>query len=450
MKNETVNLTPQEKILLALLTVGVFLTRLPWLNAGYGTDPDSYRVVSAARYIAQTGEYVQSRPPGYPAYEYLISLLPNTHAFFTNGLTTLFSCFGFLFFALILRYFNIKHYLTVAFAFALTPIVYVSSVSTSDYIVANAFVLAATYFTLQKQPVVSGMMLGLAIGCRITSGAMLLPLFLWMWLDTSTIQSRKNSISFAITALFIGGICFLPVLHQYGLNGFSFSEIRIYPSPFTLFMTGIVHVWGLIAFLGFLGLVSTLFFLPHKIKTSIREPLTRKGLWLCASVIVIYATAFLRLPEDAAYLIPAIPFCLLAIALLMPVYFLRYLTLFIVFSSLVSIDIVNNRKITSGPIFLDHIIRIVDNSIIEKTIKDSSTLPKNSVVVAAYNLPKLLLKLEDEGHQKNHPYIYMIATEAEYRHYENQGIEVYFMPMIDEYNMTTYGIDLRKLGAKPL
>ena len=87
-----------------------------------------------------------------------------------------------MFFAIILRYFRIKHYLLLTLAFALTPVVYVNSVNTMDYMIALAFVLGSTYFVMVHRPLAAGMFLGLAIGSRITSGAMLLPLTLWIFL----------------------------------------------------------------------------------------------------------------------------------------------------------------------------------------------------------------------------------------------------------------------------
>src|SRR5262245_63012828 len=47
----------------------VFASRLPFLAAGYGLDPDSWRVAVAARSIADTWQYWPSRFVGYPFHE---------------------------------------------------------------------------------------------------------------------------------------------------------------------------------------------------------------------------------------------------------------------------------------------------------------------------------------------------------------------------------------------
>ncbi|MBL0103402.1 MAG: hypothetical protein IPP51_06330 [Bacteroidetes bacterium] len=53
----------------------VFVSRLPFLSAGFGLDGDSWSVSIAARLLHNTGEYVPSRLPGYPVHELLCSLM---------------------------------------------------------------------------------------------------------------------------------------------------------------------------------------------------------------------------------------------------------------------------------------------------------------------------------------------------------------------------------------
>src|SRR5438067_12845327 len=55
----------------AALAVAVFLTRLPFVSHGYGTDTDTWKFASAIREIADSGRYTTSRMPGYPLMEWL-------------------------------------------------------------------------------------------------------------------------------------------------------------------------------------------------------------------------------------------------------------------------------------------------------------------------------------------------------------------------------------------
>lgn len=173
----------REQRLLALATLAILATRLPWIGAGYGSDPDGYRVVAAARAIAQTGDYHASRLPGYPVYETLSVLTAHSAPWVSNAVTALFSAAAFVLFALILRYFKVRAAILLAAGFAMTPVIYLNSCCTMDYVPALALMLAATYALLRNHWAVAGLCLGLATGCRITSGLLGIAMCLWLWLE---------------------------------------------------------------------------------------------------------------------------------------------------------------------------------------------------------------------------------------------------------------------------
>src|SRR5215203_5799839 len=52
-----------------------YLARLPYINEGYGTDPDAWRVVMTAQHLWDKGQYFPSRLPGNPLHEYIVTLL---------------------------------------------------------------------------------------------------------------------------------------------------------------------------------------------------------------------------------------------------------------------------------------------------------------------------------------------------------------------------------------
>ncbi len=348
--------TRHEVWLLVCLGIAVLLTRLPWISAGYGADPDAYRVVNAARHIARTGSYAASRLPGFPVYEYLTALTPaSTSVLFSNGLTAAFSCVAVVFFALILRFFEIKHYLLLSLTFALTPVVYINSTTTMDYMLALAFMLGGTYFVLARRALVGGLLLGLAIGSRITSGALLLPLSLWILQEEKGRPGYKDTARLWAATPAAGGLCFLPVVHRYGLGFFTFHDVSGYPGMAYLIRKGIVQVWGQLAVLGFLALVLLAPLTVKNLKEVFRQPRLRHGLVLCATVVVLYSAAFTRLPQESAYLIPAVPFTLLFAALVFRSRFVDYLSVAIMLSSFVTIG--GRGLAFSGPIVNDHRMR---------------------------------------------------------------------------------------------
>src|SRR6266508_3351426 len=58
-----------------ILAIVFYLTRLPFINEGYGTDPDAWRVVMTAQHLWDTGQYFPSRLPGNPLHEFVVALL---------------------------------------------------------------------------------------------------------------------------------------------------------------------------------------------------------------------------------------------------------------------------------------------------------------------------------------------------------------------------------------
>src|SRR3954451_14754050 len=59
----------------AILALFFYLARLPYINEGYGTDPDAWRVVMTAQHLWDKGQYFPSRLPGNPLHEFVVTLL---------------------------------------------------------------------------------------------------------------------------------------------------------------------------------------------------------------------------------------------------------------------------------------------------------------------------------------------------------------------------------------
>ncbi|TAK68758.1 MAG: hypothetical protein EPO22_02190, partial [Dehalococcoidia bacterium] len=53
----------------AALAVAYVASRAPFINIGYGTDPDAWRVALAGYWLREHHEYYPSRLPGYPLPE---------------------------------------------------------------------------------------------------------------------------------------------------------------------------------------------------------------------------------------------------------------------------------------------------------------------------------------------------------------------------------------------
>ncbi|NIT61732.1 MAG: hypothetical protein GWN00_37695, partial [Aliifodinibius sp.] len=167
-----------EQLLILGFAILIFCSRLPFLSAGYGNDPDAWQMANAARHIAAMGEYRASRLPGYPIPEMVYALIWSSGPFTFNGITAFLSAVGFIFFVLILRVIRSQNYILGGLALAFSPTIFINSTNAMDYIWGLTFILGSVYFVLIDRTLIAAILLGFAIGSRITSGAMLLPLSL--------------------------------------------------------------------------------------------------------------------------------------------------------------------------------------------------------------------------------------------------------------------------------
>lgn len=332
-------------IQLIFLSLVVFLSRLPFLWAGYGSEEDAWLLPLTAKNIALNGIYEMSRAPGHPLQELIYSLMWNAGPFAYNLISAIASVIAVVFFALSLKNLNFKHYLFAAFAFAFTPIIFISSTYTIDYMLAMAFVMGSFYLAsplpvrqagptpLQKErgvrrEVLAAVFLGLAIGFRLTSAAMLIPFCILLFSYNKS--GLKKIILFTGLTIIIGMLTYIPVIKTYGFSFFTYSDQFPYPNIPKVFFKATIGVFGLI---GVLAII--IFSASPRPSPSEREeeranssPSDNRRLWVstpsegaklaggalilsCITVILIYILSYLRLPQKSAYFIPAVPFIIL-------------------------------------------------------------------------------------------------------------------------------------------
>lgn len=280
------------------LFLGTLLTRFPFLYDGYGSEDDSWGLVLNARLMAQTGEYSFSRLPGHPVQEYVLALMPDAGAFAMNLLSALFTSIAVLVFADCLRLLKINAYLAWAVIFSFIPIVYVSGTYTIDYNWALAFILIAWNLFIRRKLLLTGVFLGLAIGCRVTSGAILVG-FLAMLYATDR-ASYKGFFVLCLSTILTGVLCYLPSVFTYGLAFFDTYRLP-YPSIPKVIVKGSIGVWG---FTGILALIYLKLKFVKRHSLSFQSPLFLGAF----SIILLYTIAFVVLPQKSSFFIPAIPF----------------------------------------------------------------------------------------------------------------------------------------------
>ncbi len=372
------------------------VSRLPFIDAGYGNDPDSWGVAETARQISLTGAYSVSRFPGYPVQEVVSSLLWPWGAPVLNLATVFMSVLATCFFYLICRHIDVPYPMLTALVMAFTPVIFIASTATIDYMWALGFLMGSTYFVLRRQPLLAGIFLGGAIGCRITSGVMLAPLAILLVFQTNSSRTRtRDMMIFVMSACSLGAMAFLLPYLTYGPSFFAYNpgvSKSIFDTVIDTVRKASVGVWGRI---GAIVLTLCVAILPFTNRTTEEHSvyLRFKNSPMFAAVlvaIVLQGIAFVLLPHESGYLIPVVPLLILLLANLSKRWVYVVLCGAIVISSFVSFDLTG---IVPGPVLADHADRIYWLNFIDYVIKEVETLEGRNIVIAGDWYPKLLPSL---------------------------------------------------------
>jgi hypothetical protein len=283
----------------AALAVVYIASRAYWLDLGYGTDPDAWRVALVADYFWRENEYLPSRLPGYPLHELVTAGLVKQGWVWTNLSTVFVSVLGLYLFAQLAKEFDVPHRGALTLGFAFAPLLWINSVMTIDYMWALTFLMAAYLALLHKQPSAAGVLLGIAAGFRATSFFMLPVFWLFIWRAQMKDTARHLTVSAIATAL----VAYTPVLMKYGLNALNFYDESVPLEEFIkrLGKDGLGIIGALALLAGLVFSLPKLRFLP---RDALRDPHVLT--WLAAIVILFYS--YTRLPHEIAYLVPLFPF----------------------------------------------------------------------------------------------------------------------------------------------
>jgi len=283
---------------LALAVVYV-ISRAPFINIGYGTDPDAWRVALTGHWLWDHGEYYPSRLPGYPVPELASAVFIKGGWLATNTLTMIVSLVGVWVFARIAAKLDLPNKAVIVVAFGFTPLLWINSMTTMDYMWALTFILAAYYFVIERNSLLAGIALGLAIGSRSTSALMLIPLLAYMWRDGQRSEFRPFLVSTVAVAI----LAFTPIYWEYGPSFLNFYDSDV----------GYLNVLRLLGkdTLGLIGAIAVIIAIALSLPRLARLPadfVDDKHVMAWILAIGVTVISFLRLPHEAAYLIPVYPF----------------------------------------------------------------------------------------------------------------------------------------------
>lgn len=299
------NFDLSQPIAFAMLALAYVLSRAPFINVGYGTDPDAWRVALTGNWLWDHHEFYPSRLPGYPVHEFASAAVIKGGWLATNSLTVLVSIVGLWFFAAIVRRLELPNKAVIVIAYAFTPLIWINSMTTMDYMWSLSFVLGCYYFLLREDTGWAGLMLGLAAGCRLPSLMMLIPFLVYLWRD-----DRRDEIrDFVTWTIFVPFVAYAPIMWKYGFQFLNFYDSDVgYLNVMRLLGKDTLGLFGSIAVIGAIAVsLPRLVKLPHDFMRD-----KNVTVWVLAIGIGLFT--FLRLPHEAAYLLPIYPFGFLVMA----------------------------------------------------------------------------------------------------------------------------------------
>ena len=455
-----------------LLFLIVFISRLPFLSAGYGAEEDSWGIALAAFHTKMSGVYEPSRFPGHPVQELIYSALWGAGPFIFNGLCAFFSAIGAVFFALILKHLQFQHYFIAALAFSFIPVYYVSSTYTIDFIWTEAFILISLYCLLKNKLVSCGIFLGLAVGCRITSGAMLLPFMLLSWQENNLKQNFFNLLKIISPMALVALLAFLPLISQFGFSFFMYYDQFPYPPITKVFYKMIPGVFGFIGTLALLTAIMIIIITGNKQKFGelFSGKLENKVIIASFSVIVLYSISYFRLPQKSGYMIPILPFVILLLGYYSSKRNFKLTCIAFMLSSFIcSINLtdkirgaehskyaikttVSGQELFfdpfSGPVFSDYSKRLHKMKYTEEVISKADTIKSKTVIIAGWWYNEIVVELIDRN--KNKLVVFESYIDGnKINNYLAESYEIVYLPEQNVYNDLMHKTKITTKAAKP-
>lgn len=289
------------------------LTRLPFLVTGYGADGDAWRVAAVAEKFWRTGQYEISRPPGYPLFEFLCAPLVGSGGALLANMATLLASLATLivFFRLVSREARYPVVLTAVFAF--TPLFWVNSAGTVDYVWSLLFLLLALLAAKKQRSLLAGVCFGLAIGFRPMNAVAMFPLLGMVILRKHPgILPWRRLLVTAFAAIAAVVLSFMPVLVTYGLTGWlDLLHDQLAGGAARSGDVILLFAYRSVYAIGPPAALATLWILFASRKRFFVRWKERDTLLVVSLLgLVSFGVLFFLFPFEKSYLLPALPFLL--------------------------------------------------------------------------------------------------------------------------------------------
>lgn len=434
-----------------LLAAGllIFVSRLPFLFDGYGSEEDAWALRLVAERIATTGIYEVSRLPGHPFQELIYAFCWQGGSVLFNFLTAFLSTMGIIYFIKTLSRLEVKNALLAGCLLAVVPIVYINSTNAMDYTWAMAFTLISFERLCSGKPLAAGIFLALATGCRITSAVFGLPFLLFIfWFQRN--EFAKASMRFIFSSVFFTLLLFIPVIKNYGFSFFTYYEHFPIPGFSKNFYKGVIAVWGIPFLSGFVLAAGVQYR-----KGVILGLAEKKLLLLCGLVLLLVTLLFIQVPLKAAFMIPLVPFVILASALVFDrqqLWMLFVAALISCFFFGVNLDDakrgsarsavsysfrVSNQPVVfdllNGLVMADRSKRLQRTAFSRQVIQSAQRIKEKAVVIAGWWQADILV-LEKQSAQPSGVLWRYYTEEDSLKYFSDRHYAIYFLPEQERYN----------------
>ena len=442
----------------------VLLSRLPFLDAGYGVEEDSWGIAVAAYHTQLYGVMEASRLPGHPVNEMVYSLSWGFGPWLYNFFSAICSVSCFVLFYLIAKKLNIKHSIWAALALVFTPVVYINSTCTIDYLWALMFALASFYALLNKNLVLTAIFLALAVGCRINSAILYFPWLCWFYFDNNKQINLKQFFIFSAVFGLTTFLCFIPIIKVYGLNFFSYSDQFPYPNWPKIIYKASIGVIGLPA------LLVLVFFVIKNIKLLKIKLVANAINSLFISLMILQIWAYLLLPQKSAYLMLLVPFGILWMAHMLNQKSFLTLCIALIFSSFfMSVNITDsnrgakysslaikktiaNQEIfldpLTGPVINDYTKRINKLNYTQQVLTAADKINYPSIIICGWWFNQILIQQMERPKQSMVKYAFYLSPVL-MENYLLKGYTIYYLSEQEVYNDLFYGFNRTKNMANP-
>jgi hypothetical protein len=283
---------------------------------------------------------------------------------------------------------------------------------------------------------------------------MLAPLVLTLFASHRIPHAILNAAKLVAGTAVTAAIVFLPAWLTYGSAFLTFSDQLRYPDTLVVIQRATEGIWGRLGFFGIALAIASRLLWPHAeaLETPLRKAVPRQLVCAWVLTVSLYFVAFLRLPHQSGYLIPAVPFVLLVLVHFVPRPLYRGTCVLLILSSFVT---VGRHGVHEGPIFVDRQTRREDVWFVGKLIETIRGLPDGSLVVVGWYLPLIEASAADPGQAADIDrtvlarVLYLVdgpTLDA----LSGSGTKVYYLPQVREFNRARYGVDLKVYKATPL